>query len=132
MGDGRKRSSGGSFAKVLAHASYMMNSLSLVQGCFSYILVQIVALYSVNQMFLAYLIYLSKLCGIKHFFIISECLIWRNYFKEDRIIWLYRGKRHGTLSSVIMTRNKIRPIFKISWKYSHNHLKIFKCSWVLC
>lgn len=132
MVDGRKGSSGGSFAKVLAHASYMMSGLSLVQGHFSYILVQVVAHYSVNQMLLAYLIYLSELCGIKHFFITSECLIWRNYFKEGRIIWLYRGKRQGTLSSVIMTCNKIRPIFKISWKYSHNHLKIFKCNWVLC
>ena len=67
-------SSGGSDAEALNHASIIINGLSWVQGHFSYILVQIVTHYSVNQRLPARLIYFSEFCGVNHFFIVFRML----------------------------------------------------------
>lgn len=77
---GGKISAGGSDAEAFTHVSSIRNGLSLVQGHFSYILVQIVTHSSVNQMLPVCLMYLSKLCVIRDLFIVFRMLSLRKLF----------------------------------------------------
>lgn len=82
---GSRRPAGGSSAEAPSHASFIMNGLSLVQGHFPYILGHIVAHYSVNQMIPTCSVYLSELCGIRHFFMVFRMLHLRKLLKKTEL-----------------------------------------------